>query len=97
MRPSAESLDADASMSSEKVVGQMFMYTHYVRMTPEEFERYFDTMMHDTGLIYGSMARDLYQFGKVIVKKYRLLRVAYTTFTVGLVVTVLIFLGAILY
>ena len=73
VRPAGE-VDVDnTSISSAEAVGQMFMYTHYVKMDPLDFEESFDTMMRDPGLIYGSMARDLYQFGKVIVKKYRLL------------------------
>lgn len=96
VRPSAESIDDIDSRDIKKLVGQMFLYTHYVKLDEEEFEEAFDIMMQDPKLIYGSMARDLYQFGKVIVKKYKLLRIAYTTFTVGLVMTVLLFLTSIL-
>jgi len=94
--PSSDLVPGDDANGNE-AVGQMFMYTHYVKMDPDEFERSFDVMMRDTGLIYGSMARDLYQFGKMIVKKYRLLKIAYTTFTVGLLVTIILFLIAILF
>ena len=94
--PSSD-LVPDDEMNGDEAVGQMFMYTHYVKMDKEEFERSFDVMMRDTGLIYGSMARDLYQFGKMIVKKYKLLKIAYTTFTVGLIVTIILFLIAILF
>ncbi len=96
VRPSAE-LVSNRELDAEEAVGQMFMYTHYVKMDPDEFERSFDVMMRDTGLIYGSMARDLYQFGNVIVKKYKLLNIAYTTFTVGLIITILIFLISVLF
>ena len=94
--PSSE-LVPDHNLEDEEAAGQMFMYTHYVKMEPDEYEESFDTMMRDTGLIYGSMARDLYHFGKVIVRKYKLLKIAYTTFTVGLIVTIVLFLFTILF
>lgn len=96
VRPSAEDIHHNGDPDLDKSVGHMFMYTHYVDMSPSQFEKTFDTMMGDAGLIYGSMARDLYQFGKIIVKKYQLLRIAYTTFTIGLVITVVLFLASIL-
>ena len=97
IRPSLESLSPKGDETSEQLVGQMFLYTHYADLDQDEFEEAFDTMMRDPGLIYGSMARDLYQFGKVIVRKYWLLQIAYTTFTVGLVITVILFLFSILF
>lgn len=96
VRPSSENRARTDQHNPVESVGQMFMYTHYVDMDPEEFEISFNTMMQDAGLIYGSMARDLYSFGKIIEKKYTLLKLAYTTFTVGLVITVILFLSTIL-
>ncbi len=97
VRPSSEDIKHDGDPELDKTVGHMFMYTHYVDMDPDEFEKTFDTMMADAGLIYGSMARDLYQIGKIIVKKYKLLRIAYTTFMGGLGVTVLLFLSSLVF
>lgn len=94
--PSSE-LVSNSDLTDDDTAGQMFMYTHYVKMKPLQFEKNFDKMMKKSGLIYGSMARDLYQFGKVIVRKYQLLKIAYTTFTVGLIITIVLFLFAILF
>ena len=94
--PSSE-LVSDTELTENDTAGQMFMYTHYVKMKPLQFEKNFDKMMRKSNLIYGSMARDLYQFGKVIVRKYQLLKIAYTTFTVGLIITIVLFLSAILF
>ena len=38
--------------------------------------------------------RDIYGIGSVLLKKYRMLRYSYTVFMIGLVVSVLLFIGA---
>jgi len=48
--------------------------------------------MNDAEFLYGSMIKDNYFHGKVLARKFRLLRISYTVFMVGLVVTVLGFL-----
>ena len=41
-----------------------------------------------------SLMKDLYFLGKVLDKKYRLLRIAYTIFMIGIVLTVIAFVIA---
>jgi Family of unknown function (DUF5706) len=49
-------------------------------------------MFKDSDLLYGNMARDLYNLGKVLDRKYRLLSISYNIFMVGFVSTVVLFL-----
>jgi len=41
--------------------------------------------------LYSSMIRDQYSLGKVISQKYKLLRIAYTIFMIGLILSSVLF------
>lgn len=45
-------------------------------------------MMKDAEYLYSSMIKDIYFHGKVLAKKFRLLRIAYTLFMIGMSVAV---------
>ena len=78
----------------EEAAKQVFFFTHFVNMKKEDYEAAFDIMLKDTGLIYGNMARDIYDYGKVIAFKYKLLRYSYNIFIYGLGFTLISFLIA---
>jgi hypothetical protein len=48
-------------------------------------------MMLDTDYLYGSLIKDIYYLGVVLGRKYRLIRLAYNIFMIGIVVSVLAF------
>ena len=48
-------------------------------------------MMKDKDYLYDSMVKDLYYLGKVLDRKYRLLRTTYMIFAVGILITVIAF------
>ena len=52
------------------------------------------TLMKDTEYLYSVMVKDIYQIGVVLGRKYKLIRLAYTVFMVGLIVSVLAFFVA---
>ncbi len=60
-------------------------------MTMNEYEWAVKEMMKDNNYLYTSMIRDQYSLGKVIGRKYNLLRVAYTVFMVGLIISSILF------
>ena len=45
-------------------------------------------MMKDPDYLYGTLVKDIYYLGVILGKKYRLLRLAYTVFMVGLIIAV---------
>jgi len=45
--------------------------------------------MKDDDYLYSTMIKDQFALGKVLAKKYKLLRIAYNTFMYGLIVSVL--------
>lgn len=48
-------------------------------------------MMNDSDYLYNSMIKDIYFHGKVLAKKFKLLRIAYTLFMIGMSVSVISF------
>jgi len=51
-------------------------------------------MMKDAEFLYGSMIKDIYFLGIVLGKKYKLLRISYTVFMFGFVISILAFIFA---
>lgn len=51
-----------------------------------------DQMMKDAEYLYGSMTTDIYFLGKVLAKKFQLLRIAYNIFMYGMGLSVLSFI-----
>jgi hypothetical protein len=47
--------------------------------------------MEDKRYLYGSLTKDLYYLGLVLNRKYDLLRITYTVFMIGIVISVLSF------
>ena len=63
-------------------------------MPLEEFQEGMQEMMKDRDYLYKSLMKDLYFLGLVLEKKYKLLRIAYTIFMVGIIVSVIAFVIA---
>ena len=63
-------------------------------MELEDFQEGMTEMMNDRDYLYKSLMKDLYFLGKVLDKKYRLLRIAYTIFMIGIVISVIAFVIA---
>lgn len=64
------------------------------------FEDYNDAMrkmMSDTDYLYGSLIKDIYTLGTVLGRKYKLVRLAYNIFMVGIIVSVLAFALAVFF
>ncbi len=53
-------------------------------------------MMKDSDYLYGSIIKDIYFNGKVLARKYKLLRISYSIFMFGFVVSILAFIIAML-
>ncbi len=75
----------------------LLFFGNFYNMTMEEYEWAMKEMMTDPNYLYSSMIRDQYSLGKVISQKYKLLRVAYTIFMIGIILSSLLFAGFILF
>ncbi len=69
----------------------LLFFGNFFNMKMDEYEWAVKEMMKDSSYLYTSMIRDQYSLGKVIGKKYKLLRVAYTIFMVGLILSSILF------
>ena len=49
------------------------------------------TMMHEPDYLYGSLIKDIYYLGVVLGHKYKLIRLAYYIFMIGIIVSVAAF------
>lgn len=63
----------------------------------KDYEWGMKEMMKDADYLYSSLTRDIYFLGKVLGKKYRLLRLCYTIFMFGIVISVILFGIAVLF
>ena len=75
----------------------LLFFGNFYNMKPEEYEWALKEMMTDPNYLYSSLIRDQYSLGKVISQKYRLLRIAYTIFMIGLVLSSILFAVFILF
>ena len=75
----------------QKKVNLLF-FGNFYNMQLQEYEWAIREMIDDDQYLYSTMTKDQYYLGKVLAKKYRLLRWAYNVFMVGLVVSVTAFL-----
>jgi len=76
---------------ANKKVNLLF-FGNFHKMALTDFQDGMTEMMNDRDYLYKSMMKDLYFLGLVLNKKYQLLRVAYTIFMIGIIVSVLAFL-----
>ncbi|MGB3592152.1 MAG: Pycsar system effector family protein [Nonlabens sp.] len=66
-------------------------FGNFHKMTLQDFEWAVDQMIHDKEYLYSSLSKDLFFLGKVLNRKYGILRHTYTVFVVGIIVSVLTF------
>ena len=77
----------------DKKVNLLF-FGNFYKMPLEDYKWAMNEMMKDREYLYNSMIKDLYYLGIVLEKKYRLLRIAYNFFMIGIVLSVIAFVLA---
>lgn len=73
----------------EKKQTNLLFFGNFYNMSFLDFDWGLQEMMKDKEFLYGSLIKDLYYLGKVLGRKYQLLRIAYTVFMYGIVISVL--------
>jgi predicted metal-dependent HD superfamily phosphohydrolase len=69
----------------------LLFFGNFYKASLEDFKWGMGIMMRDPEYLYGSLIKDVYFLGVVLGKKYRLLRIAYNIFMVGVVISVIAF------
>ncbi|MEO9872730.1 Pycsar system effector family protein [Ekhidna sp.] len=72
----------------------LLFFGNFHQMKLEDFQWGMKEMLKDADYLYGSMIKDIYFLGAVLGKKYRLLRMSYTIFMFGFVLSILGFIIA---
>ena len=79
----------DNDVETKKV--NLLFFGNFYRMNLENYAKGMVAMMDDRDFLYGSLIQDVYNQGLVLAKKYRLLRISYSIFMYGLIVSVVAF------
>lgn len=66
-------------------------FGNFHKMELKEYEWAIMEMVKDKDYIYKALTKDLYFLGKVLERKYRLLRITYTVFMIGIIISLISF------
>jgi len=69
----------------------LLFFGNFHRASFEDYNVAMRNMMVDTDYLYGSLIKDIYNLGTVLGRKYRLVRLAYNIFMIGIVISVIAF------
>jgi len=72
--------------------GNLLFFGNFHSMSLDDFEWGISELMNDSTYLYSNLTRDLYFLGKVLNRKYMLLRYSYISFILGLVLSIALFL-----
>ncbi|MEY8850113.1 Pycsar system effector family protein [Psychroserpens sp. XS_ASV72] len=89
-RPNVTSGEFTKEDVRDKKVNLTF-FGNFHKMKLEEYQWAIDELLKDKKYVYSSLTKDLYFLGKVLERKYRILRITYTIFMIGMVISVISF------
>ncbi len=89
-------LSTRPQLSSEKFTKEglkkkrvnLLFFGNFYQMDVQEYEDSVKELINDDPYLYAAMIRDQYYLGKVLARKYKLLRLTYVIFMIGLIISV---------
>src|SRR5690606_38945325 len=90
-RPNISSVTVTKDMIKNKQTNILF-FGNFHKMELKDFEWGIDYLIDNDDVLYNSLTKDLYYLGLVLERKYRLLRITYTVFMFGIVISALAFI-----
>jgi predicted metal-dependent HD superfamily phosphohydrolase len=81
-----------ADIEQNKV--NLLFFGNFYNMELEEYEWAIGELMKNDEDLYSTMIKDQYSLGKVLARKYKLLRIAYNVFMFGIIISVVAFVLA---
>jgi hypothetical protein len=72
----------------------LLFFGNFHAMNVEDYQWGMKEMMKDADYLYSSLIKDIYYLGKVLGRKYRFLRIAYSIFMYGFALAILSFIVA---
>ncbi|WP_108802622.1 Pycsar system effector family protein [Aquimarina sp. Aq107] len=92
-RPNVTSGEFTRKEIEEKKVNLLF-FGNFHKMPLNDYKSAMHELMDDKEYIYDTMIKDLYFLGKVLHRKYKILRITYTVFMIGFITSALSFVIA---
>ncbi|MET0636299.1 MAG: Pycsar system effector family protein [Chitinophagaceae bacterium] len=74
----------------------LLFFGNFFKTSLDEYKWAMSTLMQDPEYLYGNLVTDIHSLGVVLGRKYKLLRKAYNLFMVGIIVSVIAFILAIM-
>lgn len=90
-RPNITSGEFTKEDVEQKRVNLTF-FGNFHKMKLEEYQWAITELLKDKSYVYSSLTKDLYFLGKVLDRKYRILRTTYTIFMLGMIISVISFI-----
>lgn len=72
----------------------LLFFGNFYNMELDDYEWAIGELMKNDDNLYSTMIKDQHSLGKVLAKKYKLLRIAYNVFMIGIIISVLAFVFA---
>ncbi len=72
----------------------LLFFGNFYNMELDEYEWAIGELMKNDANLYSTMIKDQFSLGRVLAKKYKLLRIAYNVFMFGIIISVLAFVFA---
>ena len=69
----------------------LLFFGNFHKASLEEYEWGMSQMMKDQDYLYGSLIKDIHHLGVVLGRKYKLIRIPYSVFMIGIIISVLAF------
>jgi hypothetical protein len=73
--------------------GNLLFFGHFMSMPLGDFQTAIRVLGKDRKLLHDSLTRQLYSMGEALIKKYRYLKLAYTSFLIGVGLAAALFIG----
>jgi HD superfamily phosphodiesterase len=70
----------------------LIFFGNFIKLNYDDYVRALTEMMKDEDHLYSTMIKNQYSLGKILAKKFRLVKIAYNIFMVGIIITVIVFL-----
>lgn len=74
----------------------LLFFGNFYKASYDEYNNAMRQLMQDSDYLYGSLIKDIYMLGVVLGRKYKLIRLAYTIFMIGIIVSVIAFTIAVI-
>ena len=92
-RPNISSVNFTKEDIKQNKVNLLF-FGNFYKMELDDYELAIGELMNNEDNLYSTMIKDQYFLGKVLAKKYKLLRIAYNVFMIGIIISVFAFVFA---